>query len=142
MGVPTEVGEDLLRPSEGALGVDHPVLGEQPPPQLRPGSVVLQVRRQSKPPSPPKSLQSGLDARDTDGLRQIGHTLAGSFMGLIRPELLEQAQAVEDSAAAALEGHAAVDVAVERAQTLLEGLEALDREVRAYLESAEAQRLT
>jgi len=89
-----------------------------------------------------KSLQSGLDARDTDGLRQIGHTLAGSFMGLIRPELLEQAQAVEDSAAAALEGHAAVDVAVERAQTLLEGLEALDREVRAYLESAEAQRLT
>ena len=75
------------------------------------------------------ALRDGIDRKDLDVLRRTGHTLAGSFMGIIRPRLLERAQTLEDAAGE----NAPVDPVLRHADALIECLDELEREVRAFL---------
>ena len=91
-------------------------------------------------PEQVRALEAGIALEDLEALRTVGHTLAGSFMGIIRPRLLERAHALEEAAQRAIgepEDAAARREALQRARALLDCLTALDREVRAFLEQAD-----
>jgi CheY-like chemotaxis protein len=76
------------------------------------------------------ALQDGIERKDVDVLRRTGHTLAGSFMGIIRPQLLTCAQTLEDSAG---ERGGPIGPVIEHADALIGCLQDLEREVRAFL---------
>ncbi len=89
-------------------------------------------------PQQAAGLRRGIEARDPEQLRAVGHLLSGSFMGLIRPRLLEYARALEDAVVA----DAAMDEVLARAARLEACLDELDREVRAHLQSPQPMRMT
>ena len=87
-------------------------------------------------PEHARALEDGIARKDIEALRQVGHTLAGYFMGIIRPRLIEHAKALEDAARQASRtegGEVSPQETLDRARALLDCLSALDREVRAFL---------
>jgi len=80
-------------------------------------------------------IRSGITARDPDALRRIGHTLAGSFVGILRPHLLEHARALESEAGERTTSGGTVDASIELAEQLLSVLEEIEREVRMHMEA-------
>ncbi len=82
-------------------------------------------------------IRSGITTRDPDALQRIGHTLAGSFIGILRPHLLEHARALESEARARSQSAGSLDAAIELSEQLLSVLEEIEREVRMHMEAGQ-----
>ncbi|MBV1862048.1 MAG: hypothetical protein KUG77_26745, partial [Nannocystaceae bacterium] len=97
----------------------------------------LEVFLASKPEYA-ESIRSGLAARDPHALQIVGHTLAGSFVGILRPHLLKHARALEDEATERTRSGGPLDDTLTLAHRLLSVLDGIEQEVRAHLEAGGA----
>lgn len=94
----------------------------------------LEVFLASKPEYA-EQIRSGIRGRDRGALQRIGHTLAGSFIGILRPHLLEHARALEDEARSTSRSEGPLEHAIELSERLLNVLDGIEQEVRAHMES-------
>lgn len=94
----------------------------------------LEVFLASKPEYA-EQIRSGIRARDPGALQRVGHTLAGSFIGILRPHLLEHARALEQEARSRSGSAGPVDHVLELSERLLNVLDGIEQEVRAHMEA-------
>ncbi|MGH1345288.1 MAG: ATP-binding protein [Nannocystales bacterium] len=84
-----------------------------------------------------EQIRSGVTAGDPEALRRVGHSLAGSFVGILRPHLLEHARALEGEARATARSEGSLDGAIELSERLIGVLEEIEREVRMHMEAGQ-----